>query len=405
MSAQAPSFVPRRVRWLAAGYLALAVSAHAYALETVNSVSLVASAVSAPSCLRYRVVGACFYLVCGFFNCRVRVRVKVAHFNPDLVVSTYNSLSGSADPVGGNPWTEAKLITGSAEAGAASVLSTALGGIAGWLPGGGNLSHGSQQNLIFKEADAIGHPLASALNQLAPLSLGLLCPSDATSFKPYFLSGFDVLAWRWGVPESIYPQALVPGLREVGQFPAYTWGALYPRTGSLTQADEAKMAAVIAQRAGDVVTRSGQPHVYRPLGNGQDGFRRHFSRGTMVWSPGKLQENVASGGWWQMTSPALEHSCHIFGENDLATAAGWGGGRIARTGNYTFTLWRPYQCCRGGGLFLGSVDFANNIPPANPSLGTVLSPGGLGGILGSPSPGAGLLRLPSLPNLPRFTLP
>ena len=330
----------------------------AFAFETINSATLSASALT-PACMRYQMVGVCFYLVCSMFECHIETNSKIAHFNPDLVVSAYNSLAQSDDPVAGNPWTEAKTITGSIATAAASALSSSLGG-AFSLPSGGHFSYGKHQNMIFKEADAIGHPLVSVTSQMG--TGGMVCPSDATSFKPYFMSGFDVLAWRWNVPEQVYPQTWIPGVREIGHFPANTWGAIYPRGGMVTQSDEAKMAAVIAQRAGDIVTRSGQPHVYLPLGEGQEGYNLHVANGMMVWSPGQLKENDASGGWWQIVVPNTELSCQVFGKNDTLSPTGWGGGKIAETSNYAFTLWRPYQCCNISGLFLGYVDFASNIP-------------------------------------------
>ena len=33
---------------------------------------------------------------------------------------------------------------------------------------------------------------------------------------PYLLSTLDTLAWRYNVPEMAYPEALIPGMREVG---------------------------------------------------------------------------------------------------------------------------------------------------------------------------------------------
>ena len=64
----------------------------------------------------------------------------------------------------------------------------------------------------------------------------------------------DALAWRQEVPEIFYPASLIPGLRELGQWPLHTWGGVYPRTGWTTQAEEPKAAAINAQRAGDIVT-------------------------------------------------------------------------------------------------------------------------------------------------------
>ena len=113
------------------------------------------------------------------------------------------------------------------------------------------------RNLLFRETDAIGHPLS--LLPSAGGAGGLVCPSQATPFVPYFQSGLDALAWRLGVPEMLYPASLIPGLREVGHWPLQTWGGLYPRTGWTTQAEEPKGAAINAQRAGDIVTRTGSP--------------------------------------------------------------------------------------------------------------------------------------------------
>ena len=333
----------------------------AFSAETITTANL-ASSIAAPACIRYRPVGVCFFLVCSLFECHIETSLKVGHFNPDLVVSAYNSLAASGDPVAGNPWTEAKSLFGSVTTSTASTLSSALGGVSGLQPSGGNFSAGKHQNMIFKEADSIGHPVASVLSQI---SSGMICPSDAVSFMPYFLSGLDVLAWRWHVPEAVYPQTWIPGVREIGHFPLNTWGAIYPRGGTATQADEAKMAAVIAQRSADIVTRKHQPHVYLALGEGQDGSYLHTKNSLMVWSPGALKENDAGNGYWQMVSPKLEKSCSVFGENDLSTPAGWGGGKIAASGNYAWTLWRPYRCCEIKGVYLWSIDVSSIIPSGN----------------------------------------
>jgi len=380
----------------------LMMTAPIFAAETINTASLAAS-VAAPACIRYQPVGACFFLVCSMFECHIETSVKVGHFNPDLVVSAYNSIASSGDPIAGNPWTEAKSLYGSVNTAAASSLSSALGGLSGLLPSGGNYSAGKHQNVIFKEADVIGHPLASISSQF---SSGLTCPSDATSFKPYFLSGFDVLAWRWQVPELLYPQAWIPGMREIGHFPLNTWGNIYPRTGTSTQADEAKLAAVIAQRSADIVTRQQQAHVYLSLGEGQDGSSLHVSDSLMVWSPGALKENDATNGHWQLVAPRLEKSCQVFGENDLTMPSGWGGGRIAASGNYAFTLWRPYSCCEIKGVFLGAIDVTSIIPSGN-SMGSGSGIGGLGiGFSqGNNAGGNPILELPSVPSLPNLPLP
>lgn len=330
----------------------LAVAGSILSDETITSPNLVANAVSAfPACGRWQPTGICFYLVCTLFECHTEESVKYGHYNPDLVVSAYNSSSN--DGISGNPWTEAKIITGSMSTSAASSLVKAI-------PSAGDFSHGKHQNTVFKEGDAIGHPAALVTSHSSPP----LCPTDVTAFKPYFLSGLDAIGWRWQIPEQVYPQSVIPGVREVGLGLLYTWGNLYPRGGFTTQSDDAKSAAVIAQRIADIVTRTKQPHVYLSLNEGDDDSNQHINGSTMVWSPGPISENDATNGWWQMTVPVVEKSCAVFGSNDLVTATGWGGGKIARSGGYSWTLWRPYQCCSIEGIFLFSI----GIPyPSGPS--------------------------------------
>ena len=291
--------------------------------------------------MNYQVIGACFWLKCGF-KCKVKVSAKVGHYNPDVVVSAHN---GNAN----NPWIEANSIVGSASKSALNTIIAAMGGSPSSASAGGNRTSQTSQHQAtkFKDSDAIGHPSAS-------IPIPYRCPSQATTFFPYFVSGLDTLAWRFGLPEAIYPQAIIPGLREIGNFPLNTWGSLYPRSGFINQTSDPKAGAVIAQRVGSVITQGGQPHVYSAL-QGGSGIRG----GMKVWPPTMpLKEGNAKTGKWQMLVPKMESSCSVFGQNDLATIAGWGGGKMSSTGNYAWTLWRPYKCCKKRGqLFLYSIDF------------------------------------------------
>lgn len=323
----------------------LSIGGRATAVTTAEIVGHTTTASLA--CMRWTPVGVCLWLDCSLTGCRVRTALKVGHYNPDLVVSVYNEL-------GGNSWTEMRATLGSAQRAAAAGLLGALLPVP--IDSAGNRTEGTgterrdHRNLVFREADAIGHPLSS-LSTIAG-GFGLLCRSQASSFVPYFLSGLDALAWRQEVPEILYPASWIPGLREVGTWPLQTWGNVHPRTGWTTQADEPKAAAVVAQRAGDIVTRTGQPHVYLPLTGPDSGSQR-------VWSPGSLVEKDAATGTWQMLAPVPESDCAVFGLSDLIDPAGWGGGRVDPEGDYVWNLWRPYQCCRRrGGIFLTDIDLA-----------------------------------------------
>jgi integrating conjugative element protein (TIGR03756 family) len=293
------------------------------------------------ACMQWTPVGLCFWLNCSLFSCSVESSLKIGHYNPDLVVSSYNEL-------GGNPWQEMRVTLGRAQRTAAEGLLRGLPPAP--IDSAGNRSEGTghrdHKNLVFREVDAIGHPqvlISSALE-------GLLCPSQAWPFVPYFQSGIDALAWRQAFPEILYPQSLTPGLRELGDWPLSTWGGVYPRNGWTVQAEEPKAAALTAQRAADIVTRSAQPHVYLPLSGPPTGDQR-------VWPPGPLVETDAATGTWQMLSPRAETGCAVFGGNDTASAAGWGAGRVDPAGDYVWNLWRPYQCCEARGLFLFDINW------------------------------------------------
>ncbi|OFL42950.1 conjugal transfer protein, partial [Achromobacter xylosoxidans] len=208
--------------------------------------------------------------------------------------------------------------------------------------GDGTTNHDNENNLAkFKNADVIGHPGGSVFSQFASAS-GYACQGAGTAFMPYLLSTLDTLAWRYNVPEMVYPEAVIPGMREIGgRTTLNLWGNVYPRGGFLHQTDDYKSGAVVAQRAGDVVTRRMQPHVYQPLlASSSDGY----------WPAGALVESDASTGKWQELTPTLSNSCAVFPHSNTRVQA--------QQGDYAWALWRPYACCqRRGQVFLGSVDF------------------------------------------------
>jgi integrating conjugative element protein (TIGR03756 family) len=329
------------------------MAAHSDGAPLLNMATIAASTVTAlPSCLRPMPVGVCAWLVCKSIIppvCEVETSIKIGHRNPDLVVSVTNGL-------GNNPWFEANVAYSPIEGAGASALLAGLGGSLipnlGGIETGSNSAaakdggHGRKLNLSIREAQAVGHPLA-----------GIYCPSAARFFQPYFLSGLDAVGWRWQLPELVYPQALIPGLREIGSWPLNTWGPVYPRSGWLAHPEQPKSAAVVAQRVGDIVTRSGEPHIYWGLDSGGVFYGSGYGSSKQIaWQPNPLMEGDASTGDWQMLAPTPSTTCETFGSNDTLSASGWSGGKLAGDGNYAWTLWRPYTCCEVKGLFIGSID-------------------------------------------------
>ena len=255
----------------------------------------VASGVGAgPDCLRFLPIGVCVWLLCVGPYCTVETSVQYGHFNPDLIVTVENpnGVNRAEDPY--------RIDTH-------------------------NRNH---TNLIYRDVNAFGHPLAGRI----------YCPSQAEAFFPYFISELDTFGWRWGVVDALYLASYIPGLQEIGHFPFNTWGNVYPRTGWGIQSDEPKAAAVVAHRAGDIITRDAQPHIYYPLTGVPAGDKLTFP--PLIG----LTENTNQGGDWELIQVDTP-GCQVFGENDTLHLRSWGGGKVETDGDYTFTLWRPYKCC------------------------------------------------------------
>ena len=138
-------------------------------------------------------------------------------------------------------------------------------------------------------------------------STGYYCKSQTTPFVPYYLSGLDFLAWRFGVPEMVYPEALIPGMREI-RANGDTWGNIYPRAGTVTQVHDYKASAVTAHRVADVVTNTFQPHVYIPIAK-----KDNQSNGE--WFPPPVKEGDEKTHKWQQLHPVTSQSCAIFPDN------------------------------------------------------------------------------------------
>jgi len=412
------------------------------ASSNISTTDIVSDTLNANKCLDYCFVGVCVWLICSLFECHLEYTVKISHYWPESTVSAF------VNP-GENPWDTIRSITKKMNADLANKISNKLMG--GLFAGGGNRATDSHnldhRNMIFKEVDAFGNPLACALNYLAGNSCedsnsssssmgsstngistgtdsngnttfafnvpgsssnsssssqqstmnsdsqltsdlnsfyndlfkqmnsssstnmssgtgGLaaaassdsyFCPSAAVSFMPYFMSVWDYVPWRFGITDMFTTGAWVPGVDEIGDGLFWTWGAIYPREGFVTQASDPKGAAVTAFRAAHVYTRAKQEHIYQQLGV--------VSGIPWVWPPGPVKPNDPESHW-QMLSPVSSKSCFIMGQDDRATAGGWGAGKTSPDGGYVFNEWRKYKCCTDPhGIFVGSVEWGKPICP------------------------------------------
>ncbi|MDR6231206.1 integrating conjugative element protein (TIGR03756 family) [Pseudomonas sp. SORGH_AS199] len=131
--------------------LAIPLATSLQATATVTTATIVSSSLS-PECLKYKVVGVCYWLFCTPYGCKVKTSAKVRHFVPDAVVSSYAN-------TGENPWTEIASFS--------PVISVAAGGND---PGDSATQANTTVSARFKNADVIGHPAAtpSASSPAAP---------------------------------------------------------------------------------------------------------------------------------------------------------------------------------------------------------------------------------------------
>lgn len=306
--------------------------------DSFTSADLVKSTVSV-DCLDWKIRGICLKLKCGIFGCRIRTVPWVEHRIPDLVVSAYN------EP-GDNPWVEAAALYGKPLAAAASAISLAATGLpmgggqnTGTRPGGtaeaGSVQSGG--NLRFKEVTIVGNPATIAFRQW--LTGGVVPVACTTNVKPmllYFAGEADAAAWRTGITEQLYPATWSPWARPIGRFPEGLWGTVHPRQGHVHQHHDVLAGAVAAQRAVDIATRSGQPHVY---------FR----------VPG-ISESDEKTDRWQMVHPRSEQQCRTFGQ-DSDYFRGRENMSGPGEGGYGWIYWPLHHCCPGSGITIARIRF------------------------------------------------
>ena len=329
--------------------ISLLVTGHAQSRE-ITTQEIIEAITPDPSCHGWCLTGACVWLRCSLYECQTGVVNKVRNKNPDFLVTVF-------DEQGDEPWTEMQDIWGGLSDGRfQSIIASYSNTLAG---GGQSLKHSQGESefayssgLKFKEVNVYGHPLALAFGQnMNSDSVTYWCPTQVTPFLPYFSSAIDSFEWRWGAVESLYPATWVPGMRVIGSGFLQQWGSVFPRTGYVDQKEDAKAAAIVAQRAGNIVTsQNALPHLSIPLQNNNGVYR--------TWFSGEMRENDPVQTVWQMVSPQQDTQCYAFGENDLAGLS-WASQRQNRDGKqqYAFTAWRNYECCQIPGVLIANITF------------------------------------------------
>ncbi len=301
------------------------------AFSSTNSAEIIAGTMAGlPACLHYEIKGACFWLNA---TGSIITTPYVQHYLPDAVVSVFN------EP-GDNPWLEMNvtLDTVAAEA-QVGLISVVTGGM---IAGGGQHSFHQpmEQHVFFKEADVIGNPAIATLP-----TTPVLLSSAAIPLQPYFQSMLDSVLWRGFPPLAIPEQAMAYGediTHTVGKGTT-VWAGAYPFEGKVITGNDAKAAAVIAQRASQLLTASNSwGHLHQPLPT---------VCGTECTAAVIKENNNQTQ--FQLIYPTLETSCRVFGQSSnygehVTTPA---------QGAYVWVLWRQYQGCipAPGSIFIDKV--------------------------------------------------
>ena len=326
--------------------------------ETFTTAEIVSRSVS-KNCLDWRVIGICFWLKCSP-RCRIRTSPKIQHNLPDLVATAYPYKS---------PWLEMQI--------------SSISNIYDSVISGGDVSRQQRKSsqIKFREIEVIGNPAAQFRNIFG---VSFLCKSQTKPLYRYFSSQNtpqNIIPWRGQGLDLGKSETWIPGAREIGTWPTNTWGSIYPRVGYIVQTEDPKAAAVLAQRAIDVVTREGQGFSYTPLGH--TGYRHHtwgdpkaktekectetggkwqppnpisgytkglcMTRRSVQWMPPSDEK----ADKWQMISPVVNQQCETFGLDGA-----WSDGKESSDGNYAFNYWRNYKCCiPRSGKYIGSKEF------------------------------------------------
>jgi integrating conjugative element protein (TIGR03756 family) len=294
----------------------------------VNSASIIKATISAlPNCLHYQ-LSMHFCVWMNEFG-EVNTTPIVNHYLPDLVVSVFNKPKD-------NPWLEINKILDSI---GQPIQQRIIKGVTGIDAGSGNHSFQiqSEQNVIFKEADVIGNPALVIIPEHGLLS------SSATPWMPYFQSMTDSLLWRGLPPAALPEEGLALGLNVLHHIGngIINWGGVYPHEGKVVNDNDVKGSAVIAGRAGDLVTSNNElGHIYKQLST-SCGKHCHAAA---------IQEN-SKETYFQMIYPITQTDCHVLGEDDSYSPK-----MLNQEGAYVWIIWRHYQGCADGiGTYIGKI--------------------------------------------------
>ena len=270
-------------------------------------------------CLRWRAKGVCFWITIHVFPPSVEINesLLVEHYLPDFVVAAYSTTS----PFEGitEEFTDKPLAPIENDSERITDYDT---------------------NLDFKHADVFVNPAIPVYEALAR-TFEYSCQSvEKIPYLPKFLSQHD-FAWKNSTLERFTPQALL-GFPRMSALPEY-WGPIYPRDGWTSLPFDALSAVVIAERASEIVTGFGLPHVHIPAGS---------DCGDRCWPPPPVEVGNNDNRFQQIFPDDFVED----GNHHLPRNGSWARGREDLYQKYAWVLWRKYECCaKNGQAYIGRI--------------------------------------------------
>lgn len=304
----------------------------ALAVDNITTPSIVTNTLEAlPSCTHYKIVGACFWLVCGA-GCSVVTTQKVDQYLPDVVITTYPKY-------GKDPWFEINQTMDVVDHLVGNKTFEVLHNGMQIKSGSFDNDDSSDSDTRFREVSVIGNPA------LAVFHFPGFLTGQATPYVPYYQSQLDADQWRSGLSEQFYPESWIPGKDDVGTFLTDEWGSVYPRQGFIVQPNIGKASAVIAVRGGNIATTNSYDHVSKDLDKEECRESGCTTAGPILSDSSKTE--------WQMLAPESQTSCHP--KINYEKKPTWVQNQ-SEDQSYVWIVWREYRgCIDGGGEYLGSV--------------------------------------------------
>ncbi len=305
--------------------------------NSINTFSITADTLAAlPSCVHYKIVGQCFWLVCESIYCRVERTNKVDHYLPDVVVTTYPGYKK-------DPWFEVNATIDVASHATGNAIFKSLNNGMEIKKGVYSSANSSDSDTKLNEVNVIGNPALMAVGSMG----NWLLKGQVTPYMPYFQSQLDATEWRSGLSEQLYPQSWIPGKGDVGTFILNEWGSIYPRQGFIIQPNVGKAAAVMAVRGANIASTHSIDYVFS-----QDFAAKPCPEHDCT-VPGKVT-NKSPKTQWQMILPNKQTICHK--RIDYDGNPSWTKHQKDDQ-SFAWVVWREYRGCIDDpdGSYIGSI--------------------------------------------------